>query len=56
MSVVYIVEVSGHFGTQRLDIVKKSLVPKFAHSSCKQFIIWEYPDILVLKIINDDLT
>ena len=52
-------EVSRHFGTenytQRLDIVKKSLTPKFVDFSCKQYIIWEYPDILVLKIVHEDL-
>ena len=47
--------VLGHFGTQRLDIVQKSLAPNFVDSSCKQYIIWEYLDILALKIIHEDL-
>ena len=37
-------EVLGHFGTEnytrRFDIVKKSLIPKFVDSDCKQYIAW----------------
>ena len=51
--------VSGHFGTenytQRLDIVQKSVTPNFVDSSCKQYMIWEYLEILALKIIHEDL-
>ena len=36
-------------------MVQKSLTPKFVNSCCKQYIIWEYPDILALKIIHEDL-
>lgn len=44
-----------HFGTWRNDIVQKSSGPKFVDSSFKQYIIWEYPDILAVKIIHEDL-
>ena len=59
MLVVYNMELSAHFGTedhaQRLDIVQKSLAPKSVEFSCKKYIIQEYPDILALKIIHEDL-
>ena len=52
-------EVSKYFGTenytQRTDKVKKSLAPKLFDSSCKKYIIWEYLDILALKIIHEVL-
>ena len=39
-------EVSGHIGTQILDIVQKSLAQKFVDSSCAQYIkfgnIWTF--------------
>ena len=53
--VVYSMGVLRHFGTWRNDIVQKSSGPKFVDSSFKQYIIWEYPDILALKIIHEDL-
>ena len=59
MSVVYNMKLLGHFGTEnytwRLDIIQKSLTPKFVDSSCKQYIIWEYPGILALIIIHEGL-
>lgn len=52
-------ELSAHFGTEdharRLDMVQKSLAPKSVEFSCKKYIIQEYPDILALKIIHEDL-
>ena len=56
MSVILNMEVSGHFDTQRLDIVQKSLATKFVDSSGRQYIIWKYRGILALKIMHEDLT
>ena len=46
---------SGQSDTRRLDIVQQSLPPKFVDSSCKQYIICKYSDILTLKIMHEDL-
>ena len=46
---------SQHLGHMKTCFSSKSLAQKFVDSFSKQYIIWEYQDILALKVIHEDL-